>query len=128
MHAHKFLLGVASPVSEKISLWSIKVEKFNRSELVQKIHASRDRCHVHVHQFWWVWPLQFRRYTYLSKTAKFPFWGIDHGPCPMDHAPWTMGMGMVHGHGPWAWAWAWAWAWSMVHGHGPWSMGMVHGY
>ena len=26
----------------KISLWSIKVEKINRSELAQKIHASRD--------------------------------------------------------------------------------------
>ena len=80
MHAHKFLLGVASLVSEKISLWSIKVEKINRLELAQKILAGRDRCHVHVHQFWWVWPLQFRRYTYLSKTAKFPFWGIDYSP------------------------------------------------
>ena len=27
---------------DKISLWSIKVEKINRSELAQKIHASRD--------------------------------------------------------------------------------------
>ena len=27
---------------DKISLWSIKVEKFNRSELAQKIHASKD--------------------------------------------------------------------------------------
>ena len=27
---------------DKISLWSIKVEKFNRSELAQKIHACRD--------------------------------------------------------------------------------------
>ena len=27
---------------DKISLWFIKVEKFNRSELAQKIHASRD--------------------------------------------------------------------------------------
>ena len=26
---------------------------------------------MHVHQFWWVWPFQFRRYGYLSKTAKF---------------------------------------------------------
>ena len=65
---------------DKISLWSIKVEKFNRSELAQKIHASRDRCHMHVHQFWWVWLLQFRRYSYLSKTAKFPFWGMDYSP------------------------------------------------
>ena len=27
---------------DKISLWSIKVEKFNRSESAKKIHASRD--------------------------------------------------------------------------------------
>ena len=73
-------MGVASPVSEKISLWSIKVEKFNRSELAQKIHASRDQCQMHLHQFWWVWPLQFWRYNYLSKMAKFPFWGIDYSP------------------------------------------------
>ena len=26
---------------DKISLWSIKVEKFNRSESTQKIHATR---------------------------------------------------------------------------------------
>ena len=26
---------------DKISLWSIKVEKFNRSESAQKIHVSR---------------------------------------------------------------------------------------
>ena len=28
---------------------------------------------MHAHQFWWVWCLRFRRYGYLSKTAKFPF-------------------------------------------------------
>ena len=31
-----------SDFGDKISLWSIKVEKFNRSESAQKIHASRD--------------------------------------------------------------------------------------
>ena len=47
------LVGVVSPVSEiKISLWSIKVENFNQSESAQKIHATRGRCHVHTHQFW----------------------------------------------------------------------------
>ena len=52
---HTFLVGVVPPVSEiKISLWSIKVEKFNRSESAQKIHATRGRCHVHTHLFWWV--------------------------------------------------------------------------
>ena len=70
-----------SGFGDKISLQSIKVEKFNRSELDQKIHASRSQCHVHVHQFWWVCSLRFWRYGYLSKTAKFPFraWTIVHG-------------------------------------------------
>ena len=66
-----------SGFGDKISLWSIKVEKFNRSESAKKIHASRDQCHVHVHQFWWAWSLWFRRYGYLSKMAKFPFRGMD---------------------------------------------------
>ena len=65
---------------DKISLWSIKVEKFNRSESAQKIHATRGCCHVHAHQFWWAWSLWFRRYGYLSKMAKFPFWGMDYSP------------------------------------------------
>ena len=69
-----------SGFGDKISLWSIKVEKFNQLESAQKIHASRGRCHVHVHQFWWVWLLWFRRYGYLSKTAKFPFRGMDYSP------------------------------------------------
>ena len=46
---------------DKISLWFIKVEKINRSESAQKIYASRDRRHMHVHQFWWVWSLWFWR-------------------------------------------------------------------
>ena len=33
--------------------WTIVIKKFNRSELSQKIHATRGRCHVHAHQFWW---------------------------------------------------------------------------
>ena len=67
-----------SGFEDKISLWSIKVEKFNRSESAQKIYASRDQCHVHVHQFWWARSLWFWRYGYLSKTAKFPFRGMDY--------------------------------------------------
>ena len=35
------LVGVVSGFGDKISLWSIKVEKFNRSESAQKIHATR---------------------------------------------------------------------------------------
>ena len=78
-HTHSGGRGL-SGFGDKISLWSIKVEKFNRSELAQKIHASRDWCQVHVHQFWWVWSFWFRRYGYLSKTAKFPFQGMDYSP------------------------------------------------
>ena len=69
-----------SSFGDKINLYSIKVEKFNRSELAQKIYASGGQCHVHVHQFWWAWSLWFRRYSYLSKTAKFPFQGMDYSP------------------------------------------------
>ena len=47
-----------SGFGDKISLWSIKVEKFNRLELAQKIHATRGQCHVHAHQFWWAWSLK----------------------------------------------------------------------
>ena len=50
MHTNFVGRGFSS-FGDKISLWSIKVEKFNQSESAQKIHASRDRCHVHVHQF-----------------------------------------------------------------------------
>ena len=60
------------------------MEKFNRSESAQKIHASRDYCHVHVHQFWWVWSLRFQSYCYLSKTSKFPFQGMDY------NSPWSL--------------------------------------
>ena len=35
---------------------------------------------MHACQFWWAWPLQFQRYGYLSKMAKFPFWGMDYSP------------------------------------------------
>ena len=69
-----------SGFGDKISLWSIKVEKFNRLESAQKIHASRGQCHVLVHQFLWAWSLRFWRYGYLSKTAKFPFRGMDCSP------------------------------------------------
>ena len=35
---------------------------------------------MHARQFWWAWSLRFRRYCYLSKTAKFPFQGMDYSP------------------------------------------------
>ena len=43
-----------SGFGDKISLWSIKVEKFNRLESAKNIHASKDQYHVHAHRFWWV--------------------------------------------------------------------------
>ena len=39
-----------SGFGDKISLWSIKVEKFNRSESAQKIYVSRNGCQVHAHK------------------------------------------------------------------------------
>ena len=35
---------------------------------------------MHVHQFWRACSLWFERYGYLSKTAKFPFRGMDYSP------------------------------------------------
>ena len=56
-------------------------QKFNRSESAQKIHANRCWCNIHAHQFWWAWPLWFRRYCYFQKWPNFPFdpWTIVHG-------------------------------------------------
>ena len=49
------------------------IKKFNRSESAQKIHARRDRCQVHAHQFWWSWLIQFRRYCYFQKRSNSPW-------------------------------------------------------
>ena len=35
---------------------------------------------MHTRQFWWACLVWFRRYGYLSKTAKFPFQGMDYSP------------------------------------------------
>ena len=35
---------------------------------------------MHACQFWWAWLLWSRRYDYFSKTAKFPFRGMDYSP------------------------------------------------
>ena len=57
------------------------IKKFNQLELAQKIQSSSNGCNMHVHRFWWAWPLHFQRYCYFQKTAKFPFgaWTIVHG-------------------------------------------------
>ena len=69
-----------SGFGDKISLFSIIVEKFNRLESAQKFLAGKGWCHVHARQVWWAWLLLFRRYGYLSKTAKFPFLTMDYSP------------------------------------------------
>ena len=66
-----------SGFGDKISLWSIKVEKFNRSESAKRIHASRDQCHVHVHQFWWAWSLLFSEIWLPFKNSQISLSG--HG-------------------------------------------------
>ena len=47
-------------------------QKFNRSELAQKIHASRCWCNIHAHQIWWAWPLRFRNFGSFLLAFKFP--------------------------------------------------------
>ena len=63
------LVGVAFSVFEILSLLSFlqifllghRRQKFNQSELAQKIYASRSGCNMHVHRFWWAWSLRFWR-------------------------------------------------------------------
>ena len=56
------------------------IKKFNRSESAQKIHACRDRCHMHARQFWWAYPLLVSEILLLSKMANFPFPTMDYSP------------------------------------------------
>ena len=64
--------------------WAI-VHGGQKIELAQKIQASRGWCEMHANQFWWAWPLQFRRFCFIfrfpSKQPKFSFrpWTIVHG-------------------------------------------------
>ena len=57
-----------SGFGDKISLWSIKVEKFNRSESAQKIYVSRNGCQVHAHQFWWAYIATFKNDQFSLST------------------------------------------------------------
>ena len=34
---------------------------------------------MHANQFWWVWPLQLRRFCSFLNMANFPFWTMVHG-------------------------------------------------
>ena len=88
-------MGVVSPVSEillpfkngQISLLvhGLKSSKnsIDRNRL-KKNYASRDQCHVHVHQFWWACDLSgFRDMATFQKRPNFPFgaWTI--------YSPWS---------------------------------------
>ena len=53
-------------------------------ESAQRIHASRGWCEMHANQFWWVWPLWFRRFCSFSNLAKFPFLNMDYS----EYSPW----------------------------------------
>ena len=69
----------------KFPFWGMDYSPWSSKNLIdqnqlKKNHASRDRYQVHAHQFWWAWSLQFQRYCYLSKMAKFPFRGMDYSP------------------------------------------------
>ena len=48
-------------------------------KLTLMMHVYSRWCNIHVHQFWWMWPLRFRRYWYFQKWPNFPFnpWTID---------------------------------------------------
>ena len=87
------LVGVVSPVSEILlpskmakfpfrgmdySPWSSK-NSIDQNRLKKFMQIGIDVT-VHVHQFWGAWFLRFRRYCHLSKTAKFPFRGMDYSP------------------------------------------------
>ena len=75
------LVGVASPVSEKISLWSIKVEKFNRLELAQKFMQAGINVTCMYTSFGGRDPSGFGDMATYQKQPNFPFgaWTIVHG-------------------------------------------------
>ena len=69
------LAGVASFVSEisvpsktaNFPFLSMVIKNFNRLELAQKIHASRDCCHIHVS------PILVGVTSSVSERLVFPF-------------------------------------------------------
>ena len=94
LHVTPILVGVVSLVSEILlpsktakfpfrpmdySPWSSK-NLIDRNRLKKFMQVGID-VNMHVHQFWWVWSLRFRRYCYSQKRPNFPFgpWTIVHG-------------------------------------------------
>ena len=75
------MVDVATPVWEILPLFqlgqiSIGSQKIESNRIGSKIHVNRGGCQMCAHQFWWVWPLQLRRYHYSQKQTNFPF---NHG-------------------------------------------------
>ena len=58
-------------------LWTI-VHGGQRIESAQKIQVELGWCEIHANQFWWAWPLWFRRFC--SFSFSFNFWTIDFSP------------------------------------------------
>ena len=81
MHANFGGRGL-SGFGDKISLWSIKVEKFNRSESAQKIPTTRGRIKCIHTSFGGRGFFGFGDMATFQKRQNFPFWA------------WTI----VHGH------------------------------
>ena len=68
-----------SGFGDKISLWSMKVEKFNLSESVQKfMQVGMDSSACTPVLMGVVSPVL--EILLPSKMAKFPFWGMDYSP------------------------------------------------
>ena len=88
-------------------------------ESVQKIHASRSWCEMNANQFWWVWPLWFRRFGSILFPSKFPFgpWTIVHGGQKIEstqkiHA--SRGWCEMHANPLW-WVWPlWFWRFGSI--------------
>ena len=49
-------------LASKVSGYTVYSPRGQKIESAQNIHASRGLCKMHVHQFWWVWPLWFWRF------------------------------------------------------------------
>ena len=73
-----FKNGQISLSTMDYSPWSSK-NLIDRNRLKKFMQVGIDI--MHVHQFWWVWSLRFRRYCYFQKRPNFPFdpWTIVHG-------------------------------------------------
>ena len=86
--SHTFKLvnkeGAASSITRYMHIHTVVVVHGGQKiESAQKIHASRGWCERHANQFWWAWPLWFRRFCpflFAFKMAKFSLWTMGYSP------------------------------------------------